>query len=126
MLDWRRKSATEVRTTIRSVLDADLPADPYPPDLFNTKVQAVFDHIVSAYGDDGSSLYRPYEPAAGVAPADEAVLTALDLDIITEGVVERIRVDAEFAAKVAEQLGLAGGAALRTVAEIIDNDHGRE
>ena len=36
--------------------------------------------------------------------------------------MERIRVDAEFASLVAEQLGLAGGAALRTVDEIIDND----
>ena len=35
---------------------------------------------------------------------------------------ERIRVDAEFASKVAEQLGIVGGAALRTVAEIIEND----
>ncbi len=28
----------DVRTTIRKVLDADLPADPYPPKLFDTKV----------------------------------------------------------------------------------------
>ena len=37
-------------------------------------------------------------------------------------VVERIRTDAEFARVVAEQLGLPGGAALRTVDEIIAND----
>jgi len=61
VLDWRRKAATTaaVRTTVRDVLDADLPADPYPPALFNAKVSAVFDHIVSAYGDDGSSVYDP-------------------------------------------------------------------
>jgi type I restriction enzyme, R subunit len=47
---------------------------------------------------------------------------APDLATITESVVERIRVDAEFASRVAEQLGVAGGAALRTAAEIIDND----
>lgn len=51
-----------------------------------------------------------------------AVLTEPDLDTIAESVVERIRVDAEFASKVAEQLGIVGGAALRTVAEIIEND----
>lgn len=60
VLDWRRKAATTsgVRTTIRDVLDAELPADPYPPELFDAKVKAVFDHIVSAYGDDGSSVYQ--------------------------------------------------------------------
>ncbi len=125
VLDWRRKAATasEVRTTIRDVLDADLPADPYPPELFDAKVQAVFDHIVSAYGDDGSSVYAgDAVAAAGTGRSAVAVLTEPDLDTIAESVVERIRVDAEFASKVAEQLGIVGGAALRTVAEIIEND----
>jgi len=126
VLDWRRKAATasEVRTTIRDVLDADLPADPYPPELFDAKVQAVFDHIVSAYGDDGSSVYAGDAVAAGVHAGRSAVavLTEPDLDTIAESVVARIRVDAEFASKVAEQLGIVGGAALRTVAEIIEND----
>src|SRR3546814_7033837 len=56
VLDWRRKSATmaSVRTEIRDVLDADLPADPYPSDVFNAKVQAVFDHVATVYGDDRS------------------------------------------------------------------------
>lgn len=57
VLDWRRKSATtaDVRTAIRDVLDADLPADPYLPDVFDTKIQAVFDRVITAYGDDGST-----------------------------------------------------------------------
>lgn len=125
VLDWRRKAATasEVRTTIRDVLDTDLPADPYPPELFDAKVQSVFDHIVSAYGDDGSSVYSTGDVGAGATGASAmAVLTEPDLDTIAESVVERIRVDAEFASKVAEQLGIVGGAALRTVAEIIEND----
>jgi type I restriction enzyme R subunit len=124
VLDWRRKAAAmaDVRTTILDVLDADLPADPYPPEVFDAKVQAIFDHIVSAYGDDGSSVYSTgREPAAGRATGG-AVLTEPDLETITSAVVERIRVDAEFAALVAQQLGVAGGAALRTVAEIIEND----
>jgi len=33
-----------VRTTIVEVLDQDLPSDPYPPEVFDTKVRAVFDH----------------------------------------------------------------------------------
>src|SRR5690606_2956887 len=59
VLDWRRKAATaaDVRTSIRQLLDAELPADPYPPEVFDQKVQAVFDHIATAYGDDGTSVY---------------------------------------------------------------------
>ena len=125
VLDWRRKVAAtaDVHTTILDVLDADLPADPYPPEVFDAKVQAVFDHIVSAYGDDGSSVYGGTEDDAATAgQAGVAVLTPPDLDTLTEGVIERIRVDAEFASRVAEQLGVVGGAALRTVEELIEND----
>ncbi len=122
VLDWRRKAATaaEVRTTIRVVLDQDLPADPYPPELFAAKVQAVFDHVFTAYGDDGTSVYAGDEiaPASGTAVA---LAAPADLRAIADEVVERIRVDAEFASLVAEQLGVPGGAALRTVAEVIDN-----
>jgi type I restriction enzyme R subunit len=122
VLDWRRKAATKaaVLTEIRDVLDTDLPADPYPPVLFDAKVQAVFDHIVSAYGNDGSSVYQ--EQITERVPTGVTVLTKPDLSSITDSVVERIRVDAEFAALVARQLGVSGGAAIRTVVEIIDND----
>ena len=130
VLDWRRKVATTaaVHTTILDVLDAELPADPYPPDLFDAKVQAVFDHIVTAYGDDGTSVYDTAGDAEDVqrnvlsAGTDVAVLDRPDLDTLTEQVIDRIREDADLASKVAERLGLAGGGALRTVAELIDND----
>jgi hypothetical protein len=73
---------------------------PYPPEMFDAKVQAVFDHI--AYGDDGSSVYRLEEAAGGTTSrAAAAVLTEPDIDAITESVVERIRVDAQFASIVA-------------------------
>ncbi len=123
VLDWRRKASTMsgVRTTIRDVLDEELPEDPYPRTLFDTKVQAVFDHVVSAYGDDDTSVYD-----AGVgdeaAGAGVAVLTRPDLGTITDDVVEQLRADAEFASKVAAQLGMPAVSALRTVDEIIDND----
>jgi type I restriction enzyme R subunit len=121
VLDWRRKAATvaSVRTEIRDVLDADLPADPYPPELFDAKVQAVFDHVVTAYGDDETSVYESVpSPVSG----QTAVAAPLDLAAIADEVVERIRVDAEFASLVAAQLGMAGGTALRTISELVDND----
>jgi len=89
VLDWRRKAATvsEVRTTIRDVLDADLPADPYPPELFDAKVRAVFDHMVSAYGDDGSSVYAGDDGSATAAQGSPvAVLSEPDFDTITQTV----------------------------------------
>ena len=51
-----------------------------------------------------------------------AVLPQTDLDTIADQVVERLRRDADLASKVAEQLGLPGGAALRTIDEVIAND----
>jgi type I restriction enzyme R subunit len=124
VLDWRRKSATtaEVRTTILDVLDADLPADPYPPAVFDAKVQAVFDHVATVYGDDGSSVFEGAEVEPATSGAGVAVLTAPDLSLVADEVVERIRRDSDFASRVAEQLGLPGGAPLRSVQDLIDND----
>ncbi len=126
VLDWRRKAATaaDVRSSIRRLLDADLPADPYPPVVFDAKVQAVFDHVATAYGDDGRSVYdgavvEPIIPAGGVATLPAGPVTAA---AITEKVVERLRTDAKFVALVAEKLGLVGKPELRTVEELIDND----
>ncbi len=129
VLDWRRKAATtaEVRTTILDVLDAELPADPYPREVFDAKVQAVFDHITTAYGDDGSSVYRmapdATTPTTGVATALELPATTAAL---TEEVVERLRHDAEFVALVAEKLRLVGRPELRTLRELIENDEDYE
>jgi type I restriction enzyme, R subunit len=124
VLDWRRRAATtaDVRVTIRDVLDEDLPEDPYPPELFDIKVQAVFDHVITAYGDDGSSVYSGDRVEPATTGAGVATLAVPDIASITDSVVERIRTDAEFAARVADQLGLPGGAALRTVNEILAED----
>jgi len=124
VLDWRRRAATaaDVRVEIRRVLDEDLPADPYPPEVFDQKVQAVFDHIATAYGDDGTSVYDQPESRAGHGQSSVAVLATTDLAAVADEVVERIRSDAEFASLVASQLALPGGAPLRTIEELIDND----
>ena len=126
VLDWRRRAATtaDVRASIRSLLDEDLPADPYPPEVFDAKVQAVFDHIATAYGDDGHSVYdgpiaEPVAPGGGVATLPDGAVTAAAL---TEEVVDKLRTDAEFVALVAAKLGLTGAPELRTVGELIDND----
>ncbi|MGI8457364.1 MAG: type I restriction endonuclease subunit R, partial [Propionibacteriaceae bacterium] len=57
--DWRRKVdvKNDVDSTIRRVLDQALPVTPYTLDIFKLKVQLVFDHVLTAYGDDGQSAY---------------------------------------------------------------------
>jgi len=126
VLDWRRKAAAmaDVRATISAVLDQELPADPYPPTLFDAKVQAIFDHVVSAYGDDGSSVYdETARPAAGLpAGAGVAVLDRSDIRTITAEAVRAVRAHDEMAARVARQLGIRDGPALLGVAAIIEND----
>jgi len=59
VMDWRRKANTfaEVKVAIREVLDGELPEGPYPPPVFDAKVDAIFSHVLGAYGDDGSSVY---------------------------------------------------------------------
>lgn len=123
VLDWRRKAETMagVKTTIRGVLDEELPEDPYPPGLFEEKVDAIFNHIVASYGDDGSSVY--VEGVVRPMPSgDVGVLDKTDLDTITESVVEQLRNDSALAAAVAAKLGLGSQAPLRTIAQLIEND----
>ncbi len=124
VLDWRRRAATTaaVRVTIRDVLDEELPADPYPPDVFDEKVQAVFDHVITAYGDDGSTVYRgdTIEPVSGGPGV--ATLTNVDVRSITDSIVETIRSDAKAASRIAAELGFRGAAVFKTVEEILAND----
>lgn len=103
--DWRRKVdvKNDVDSTIRRILDHELPEMPYSPGIFTSKVQLVFDHILTAYGDNGESAYSPRvdfqwsgQPIAYHGP--------LDVNRIADDVVARIRVDPDFAAQVAAQL----------------------
>ena len=108
VLDWRRKAAAsaDVLVTIKRSLDEDLPADPYPPAVFDAKVQAVYDHVLAAYGDDGGSVYTERDaPVASMTPAPDG---PLDVDRISDAVLARIRSDPEFAARVAAELEVTG------------------
>jgi type I restriction enzyme R subunit len=126
MTSWCSAGAARLppspKTTIRDVLDADLAADPYPLQLFEAKVQVIFDHTLTAYGDDETSIYDGDDIPLAPIGARVAVATLPDLSAVAEEAVEGIGVDTDFALIVAEQLGLVGSAALRTVAEIIEND----
>ena len=125
VIDWRRKAETMagVRVTIKGVLADSLPLDAYSVELFNEKVDAIFNHIVSSYSDEGTSVYageavEPVVPTGGGV----AILEKADLATITDAVVEQLKNDAELASAVAAKLGVPTVAALRTVEELIEND----
>ena len=73
VLDWKRRQQTRsaVRVAIGTVLDEELP-DVYGPELFDRKVDTVFDHIYASYFDNGASVYDT--PGAS-ADAGAAVAT---------------------------------------------------
>lgn len=106
--DWRRKVdvLSDVDSTIRRVLDQELPEEPYTPDIFTAKVQLVFDHVRTAYGDDGESAYTPRVDITWPTQPVEYDGT-LDVNKIADDVVARIHHDPAFAARVAAQLGAA-------------------
>jgi type I restriction enzyme R subunit len=120
VLDWRRRAETtaDMRVTIRNVLD-ELPAEPYPRTVYDDKVQAVFDHVSTVYGDDGSSVY---EEAAVQVAAGEAPSLSMAVDEITDSVVQRIRSDAEFAELIAKHLRGQAPTFARSIDELIEND----
>ena len=70
VLDWKRRQHTRsaVRVEIGTVLDAELP-EVYGPELFDRKVNAIFDHIYASYFDDGESVYDLAMPDASSRPA---------------------------------------------------------
>ena len=105
--DWRRKVdvMNDVNSTIRRILDAGLPETPYTIDIFREKVQLVYDHILSAYGDDGESVYSRRvdfgfpDQTVGIEPSGP-----IDVNKVADDVVARIHADPTFAAYVAHQL----------------------
>lgn len=126
VLDWRRKAETvaEMRVAILDVLDR-LPGDPYPTPLWNAKVQAVFEHILSTYGDDGTSPYTAPEGepeprlARGLLEQATTTVTALSA---TDEMIERIRRDPAFAARVAQSLRSEAVTFALSIDELIAND----
>lgn len=112
--DWRRKVdvMNDVDSTIRRVLDQELPETPYTLDIFSSKVRLVFDHVLTAYGDDGESAYTPRVDFQWPAQSVEydGPGGPLDVNKIADDVVARIHDDPTFAAHVAAQLGATDSA----------------
>lgn len=57
-LDWRKHTQTraQVRLAVGNILDKGLP-QPYTPELFNQKSEAIYQHIYDSYYGEGKSVY---------------------------------------------------------------------
>ena len=105
VLDWRKKAETReaARVLVKDVPD-ELP-DAYDPETWQRKTDAVFNHIFASYYDDGHSVYDEdaadsHRGAVAVA-APPAVVTApagVDIDQITQAVLEQIKANPALAA----------------------------
>ncbi|WP_338478793.1 type I restriction endonuclease subunit R [Rhodococcus sp. DN22] len=104
--DWRRKVdvKNDVDSTIRRILDEGLPVEPYTPEVFSSKVQRVFEHVLTAYGDNGESAYSQRPDISFPQKVDVDLTGPLDLNKIADDVVVRLRADPAFAVEVAAQI----------------------
>ena len=101
VLDWKRRQQTRsaVRVAVGTVLDAELP-DVYGPELFDQKVDAIFDHIYASYFDNGDSVYdMPGREAAGATAVATLPTTAQE---VSDELLSRARSDPELFARLME------------------------
>jgi len=131
VLDWRRKAETRAAAQglIKDVLE-ELP-DAYVPEVWERKIEIVFNHIFASYYDDGGSVYDEREAPISVAEASPAPAggdggEAVDLETVTATMLERIRGDREFASLVASQLRGEGGFFAVPSEELIAADESHE
>jgi type I restriction enzyme, R subunit len=110
VLDWRKKAETReaARVLVKDVLD-ELP-DAYDPETWQRKTDAVFNHIFASYYDDGYSVYDEHARApdrgavALATPSATATAPAsIDIDQITQAVLEQIKANPALAEQIAEQ-----------------------
>ena len=86
------------------MVDEGLPQEPYTLDIFTTKVQLVFDQVLTAYGDNGESAYSLRIDIQQPMGLDVELAGPLEVNQIADDVVARIHSDPDFAAQVAQQL----------------------
>ena len=101
VLDWKRRQQTRsaVRVAVGTVLDAELP-DVYGPELFDQKVDAIFDHIYASYFDNGDSVYDvPGREAVGATAVATLPSTAEE---VSDDLLARVRSDPELFARFME------------------------
>ena len=100
VLDWKRRQQTRsaVRVAIGTVLDAELP-EVYGPELFDRKVDAIFDHIYASYFDSGESVYDHAESVRSLAAVATLPSTAEE---VNDDVLSAVRSDPAMLSRLME------------------------
>ena len=101
VLDWKRRQQTRsaVRVAVRDVLDAELP-EVYGPELFDRKVDTIFDHIHASYFDNGASVYDTPDGSAAMGAAVATMPTVVEE--VNDDLLAHVRSDPELFARLME------------------------
>ena len=125
VLDWKRRQHTRsaVKVAVKDVLDAELP-EVYGPELFDRKVDAIFDHIYVSFGDegDGGSVYDATDAAVSTRPVATLPTTAEQVD---DAVLVQICSDPALRARLLEEILGTTATWARTTEELLSHDESR-
>ena len=118
VLDWKRRqqSRSAVKVAVKDVLEGELPLA-YDPEIFNRKVEAIFDHIYVSYGDHVESIYTSAEAMPAV-PAVVATMPAAP-EIVDDNLLEALRSDPALRARALEEILGTTDTWFRTTAELL-------
>ncbi len=103
VLDWRKRQQTRsaVRVAVGTVLDSELP-EVYGPELFDEKVERVYEHIYASYFDNGESVYTgAIEETPPVVPVATVPSSAAH---VGDDLLEQIKSDPDLFTKVMEEV----------------------
>ena len=103
VLDWKKQQQTRsaVKVAISDVLDDELP-EVYGPELFDTKVGTVFDHIFTSYFDEGGNVYELSE--AEVRPSVAVATLPATAEDVSDELLKLARLNPELQARLMEKL----------------------
>ena len=122
VLDWKRRQQTRsaVRVAVGTVLDEELP-DVYGPELFDQKVDAIFDHIYASYFDNGGSVYDVPDADTGTGTAVATLPTTAEE--VSDDLLVQVRSDPELLARLVETVfGASATWACPTEELLVDNE----
>ena len=122
VLDWKRRQQTRaaVRVAVGTVLDHELP-EVYGPELFDQKVDAIFDHIYASYFDNGGSVYDVPDADTGTGTAVATLPTTAEE--VSDDLLVQVRSDPDLFARLMETVfGASATWACPTEELLIDDE----
>ena len=124
VLDWKRRQQTRsaVRVAVGTVLDDELP-DVYGPQLFDQKVDAIFEHIYASYFDNGQSVYDTADTHTTTGTAVATLPTTPEQ--VTDDLLTHVRTDPELFARLMETVFGANATWACPTQELLANDETR-